>query len=160
MEKKHSLDAAVSHSKFCVWGAGLKHQWTNHRTLSCTAKRRWRERFHEALKHVFLWEREAENSPTGSLCLTLLRGYKGLSGGPLLLLYRCGWGCSEEGLWPAEGSPSPSQALLQTLGRILPDRYRRTNANHSRSQEAGQHCVKEWGGMKGVNGIGKVNTQG
>lgn len=74
---------------------------------------------------VFLWESDAENSPARSLCLTLLRGHKGLSGGPLLLLYHCGWG-RQGGRDPRRALLSPLQALLQTHGCILRDTYRRT----------------------------------
>lgn len=60
----------------------------------------------------------SENSLARSLCLTLLGGYKGLSGGPLLLLYHCGWG-QQGGCDPRRALLSPLQALLQTHGCIL-----------------------------------------
>lgn len=84
---------------------------------------------------VFLWEREAENSLARSLCLTLLRGYKGLSGGPLLLLYHCGWG-RQGGRDPRRALLSPLQALLQTHRCILRDTYRHT---HTQTQTVAGH---------------------
>lgn len=86
---------------------------------------------------MFLWEREAENILARSLCLTLLRGHKGLSGGPLLLLYHCGWG-RQGGHDPQRALLSPLQALLQTHGCIVWDTYRhtQTKVGHTRLGKA------------------------
>lgn len=62
--------------------------------------------------YVFLWESEAENGLTRSLCLTLLRGHKGLCGGLLLLLYPCGRGAvTHRGL-----SPHPCKHFYKHTG--------------------------------------------
>lgn len=107
---------------------------------------------------MFLWEPEAENSQARSLSLTLLRGYKGLSGGFLLLLYHCGWGW-QGGCDPQRALLSPLQALLQTH-RCISLRHIQTHTNCGWSHEAGQDCVKKLDGLKRVNGTRKVNMMG
>lgn len=131
---------------------------------------------HGQRTYVFLWESEAENGLTRSLCLTLLRGHKGLWGGPLLLLYPCGRGAvTHRGLsshpckhfYKHMGASSETYRCTQTQTEVGHTRLGRTvwrNATVWKglmaSEKGKQGGIKRGRVQRGRGGVGEWMKRG